>query len=316
MVEISVIVPVYNEEENIDVFVNSVEKVFQKLSKTYEIIFILDPSKDKTEEKILNQIKKNKNIKLLILSRKFGQPISTIAGIENANGNYCVVIDVDLQDPPELIEEMYNKIKIENLDVVFAVRKSREGETFIKKMISNLGYKIINYMSDVAIPTNAGDFRIFSRRVVNELKKFNDKDAFLRGMVSYVGFKQSKIYFDRKERSFGKSKYNKFTGSLRIGINGIVGFSSRPLFLMTISGFVIALLSFLIALWYFIQKIAGVLITPGVPTIVVLISFYSGIQLIGMGILGEYIGRIYNEVKQRPKYILDKKINFENDLDE
>ena len=316
MVEISVIVPVYNEEESIDVFVNSVEKVFQKLSKTYEIIFILDPSKDKTEEKILNQIKKNKNIKLLILSRKFGQPISTIAGIENANGNYCVVIDVDLQDPPELIEEMYNKIKIENLDVVFAVRKSREGETFIKKMISNLGYKIINYMSDVAIPTNAGDFRIFSRRVVNELKKFNDKDAFLRGMVSYVGFKQSKIYFDRKERSFGKSKYNKFTGSLRIGINGIVGFSSRPLFLMTISGFIIALLSFLIALWYFIQKIAGVLITPGVPTIVVLISFYSGIQLIGMGILGEYIGRIYNEVKQRPKYILDKKINFENDLDE
>ena len=316
MVEISVIVPVYNEEESIDVFVNSVEKVFQKLSKTYEIIFILDPSKDKTEEKILNQIKKNKNIKLLILSRKFGQPISTIAGIENANGNYCVVIDVDLQDPPELIEEMYNKIKIENLDVVFAVRKSREGETFIKKMISNLGYKIINYMSDVTIPTNAGDFRIFSRRVVNELKKFNDKDAFLRGMVSYVGFKQSKIYFDRKERSFGKSKYNKFTGSLRIGINGIVGFSSRPLFLMTISGFVIALLSFLIALWYFIQKIAGVSITPGVPTIVVLISFYSGIQLIGMGILGEYIGRIYNEVKQRPKYILDKKINFENDLDE
>ena len=132
-------------------------------------------------------------------------------------------------------------------------------------------------------------------------------------MVSYVGFKQSKIYFDRKERSFGKSKYNKFTGSLRIGINGIVGFSSRPLFLMTISGFVIALLSFLIGLWYFIQKVAGVMITPGVPTIVILISFYSGIQLLGMGILGEYIGRIYNEVKQRPKYILDKKINFEND---
>ena len=313
MVEISIIVPVYNEEENIDVFVKSVENVFLKLSKTYEIIFILDPSKDKTEEKILNQIKKNKNIKLLILSRKFGQPIATIAGIENSTGNYCVVIDVDLQDPPELIEEMYNKIKIENLDVVFAVRKSREGETFIKKMISNLGYKVINYMSDVAIPTNAGDFRIFSRRVVNELKKFNDKDAFLRGMVSYVGFKQSKIYFDRKERSFGKSKYNKFTGSLRIGINGIVGFSSRPLFLMTISGFLIALLSFLIGLWYFIQKIAGVMITPGVPTIVILISFYSGIQLLGMGILGEYIGRIYNEVKQRPKYILDKKINFKND---
>ena len=316
MIEISIVVPVYNESENIKPFIERTCKVLDNINKDYEIIFCLDPSSDNTENVILEEISRNKKIKLMVFSRKFGQPISTIAGIENTNGKYCVVIDVDLQDPPELIEDMYKKITDENLDVVYAVRKSREGETFIKKMISNLGYKIINYMSDVAIPTNAGDFRILSRRVVNELKKFNDKDAFLRGMVSYVGFKQSKIYFDRKERSFGKSKYNKFTGSLRIGINGIVGFSSRPLFLMTISGFVIALLSFLIALWYFIQKIAGVLITPGVPTIVVLISFYSGIQLIGMGILGEYIGRIYNEVKQRPKYILDKKINFENDLDE
>jgi len=312
MVEISIIVPVYNEEENIDIFVKSIEKVFQNLLKSYEIIFVLDPSSDKTEEKILNQIKNNKNIKLLILSRKFGQPISTIAGIENSNGNYCVVIDVDLQDPPELIKEMYNKITNENLDVVFAVRKSRKGETFIKKIISNLGYKVINSMSDIAIPMNAGDFRIFSRRVVNELKKFNEKEAFLRGMVSYVGFKQSKIYFDRKERTLGKSKYNKFTGSLKIGINGIVGFSSRPLFLMSITGFVIAFLSFIFGIWYFIQKVTGVITIPGLSTIVILISFYSGIQLLGMGILGEYIGRIYDEVKQRPKYILDKKINFEN----
>ena len=167
-------------------------------------------------------------------------------------------------------------------------------------------------MSDIAIPINAGDFRIFSRRVVNELKKFNEKEAFLRGMVSYVGFKQSKIYFDRKERALGKSKYNKFTGSLKIGINGIVGFSSRPLFLMTITGFVIAFLSFIFGIWYFIQKVTGVITIPGLSTIVILISFYSGIQLLGMGILGEYIGRIYDEVKQRPKYILDKKINFEN----
>ena len=310
MVEISIIVPVYNEEENIDIFVKSVEKVFQNLSKSYEIIFILDPSGDKTEKKILNQIQNNKNIKLIVLSRKFGQPISTIAGIENSNGNYCVVIDVDLQDPPELIEEMYRKITDENLDAVFAVRKSRKGETFLKKIISNLGYKIINYMSDIAIPINAGDFRIFSRRVVNELKKFKDKEAFLRGMVSYVGFKQSKIYFDRKERSFGKSKYNKFTGSLKIGINGIIGFSSKPLFLMTIAGFIIAFLSFMFGIWYCSQKITGVITLPGLSTIVILISFYSGIQLLGMGILGEYIGRIYEETKQRPRYILDKKINF------
>ena len=310
MTEISIIVPVYNEESNVKVFLERLIPVINKITQSYEIIFSLDPSKDNSERIIEEEIKKNDKIKMIVFSRRFGQPISTIAGIENSIGNFCVVIDADLQDPPELIEEMYNKIKEEKLDVVLAVRKSRQGETFIKKIISSTGYKIINLLSDIAIPTNSGDFRIFSRRVVDELKKFQEKEAFLRGMVSYVGFKQKKIYYDRKERSYGMSKYNKFTGSLKIGINGIVGFSSRPLFFMTIVGFAIALVSFLIGAWYFFQKITGVMLTPGLSTMVILISFYSGIQLLGMGILGEYIGRMYEEIKQRPRYILDKKINF------
>lgn len=310
MTKLSIIVPVYNESENIRVFIERMTNEINKVTENYEIIFALDPSNDDTEKIILDQIKLNNKIKLIVFSRRFGQPISTIAGIENTSGDYCVVIDCDLQDPPELIEEMFKKITNENLDVVFAVRRSRKGETIIKKIISSVGYKIINSISDVSIPKNAGDFRIFSKRVVNELKKFREKEAFLRGMVSYVGFSQSQIYFDRNERSQGKSKYNRFTGSLRIGINGIVGFSSRPLFLMTITGFVIALISFLIGAWYFFQKITGVMLTPGLSTMVILISFYSGIQLLAMGILGEYIGRIYDGIKQRPRYILDKKINF------
>lgn len=312
-IEVSIVVPVYNEEQNIDNFVNDVTSVFTKLNKSYEIIFVLDPSTDNTEKKILKNIEKNNNVKLMLLSRKFGQPLATLAGIENCTGNYCVIIDVDLQDPPELIEDMYKKITEEDLDVVYAVRKSREGETVIKKIISKIGYKLINSLSDINIPKNTGDFRIISRRVVNELKKFDEKEAFLRGLVSYIGFRQKYILFDRKERSDGASKYNKYFGSFKIGINGIVGFSSKPLFFMTIVGFFLALLSFLVGGWYFIQKMTGVNLIPGLTKTAILISFYSGIQLFGLGLLGEYIGRIYEQVNKRPKYILDKKINFNQD---
>lgn len=312
-IEISLVVPVYNEEENIDNFLDTISKVFKKINQTYEIIFVLDPSSDETENKILENIKHNKNIKLILLSRKFGQPIATIAGIEHCNGNFCVIIDVDMQDPPEVIEEMYNKIKNEKLDVVYAERRTREGETIIKKIVTNIGYKLINSLSDISIPKNTGDFRIISKRIINELKKFDEKEAFLRGLVSYIGFKQKSILFDRNERIRGKSKYNKYFGSFKIGINGIVGFSSKPLFFMTIVGFFLSLVSFLLGGWYFIQKIIGINLTPGLTTTVILISFYSGMQLFGLGLLGEYVGRIYEQVKKRPKYILDKKINFDQD---
>jgi dolichol-phosphate mannosyltransferase len=312
-IEISLVVPVYNEEENIDNFLDTISKVFKKINQTYEIIFVLDPSSDETENKILENIKHNNNIKLILLSRKFGQPIATIAGIEHCNGNFCVIIDVDMQDPPEVIEEMYNKIKNEKLDVVYAERRTREGETIIKKIVTNIGYKLINSLSDISIPKNTGDFRIISKRIINELKKFDEKEAFLRGLVSYIGFKQKSILFDRNERIRGKSKYNKYFGSFKIGINGIVGFSSKPLFFMTIVGFFLSLVSFLLGGWYFIQKIIGINLTPGLTTTVILISFYSGMQLFGLGLLGEYVGRIYEQVKKRPKYILDKKINFDQD---
>ena len=311
MTEISIVVPTYNEEENIKPFLQRTEKVLDKLGKSYEIIFALDPSSDNTEKIILDEIKRNKNIKLLIFSRQFGQPAATMAGISSCKGSYCVIIDVDLQDPPEIIENLYNKI-ISGYEVVYAKRKSRKGETFFKKMISSIAYYLINKLSDIHIPRDTGDYRIFSRRVMNHLVKLNESHGFLRGLVAFVGFNQSFVMYDREERFAGKSKYNKFFGSLKIGFNGLIGFSSKPLFLMSVSGFLITMLGFLLGIWYIFQKITDINLTPGLTTTVILISFFAGAQLLGLGLLGEYVGRIYDEVKQRPKYILDKKINFDD----
>ena len=311
MTEISVVVPVRDENENIKPFLQRTEKILNSIGKTYEIIFSLDPSSDNTEEIILEEIEKNKNIKLLVFSRRFGQPAATIAGILNCKGSYCVVIDVDLQDPPEIIEQLYKKI-IAGYEVVYAKRKDRKGETIFKKIISSFGYFLINKLSDIRIPKDTGDYRIISRKVINHLKELNESHGFLRGMVAFVGFKQTFIEYNRDHRRAGKSKYNKFLGSLKIGFNGLIGFSSRPLFLMSLAGFIIALLSFFLGLWYFFQKILGINLTLGLTTTVILISFFAGVQLLGLGLLGEYVGRIYDEVKKRPKYILDKKINFDD----
>ena len=307
--EISIIVPVRNEDKNIKTFLRRTENVLNKIEKSYEIIFSLDPSTDNTEKIILEEIKRNKNIKLLVFSRQFGQPAATMAGIINCKGSYCVIIDVDLQDPPEIIEQLYNKINL-GYEVVYAKRKSRKGETFIKKLISFVGYYVINKLSDVRIPRDAGDYRIISRKVIDHLKKLNESHGFLKGMVAFIGFNQTYVEYDRDNRYAGKGKYNKFFGSLQIGINGLIGFSSRPLFFMSVVGFVIAFFSFILGIWYFFQKISGINLTLGLTTTVILISFFAGVQLLGLGLLGEYVGRIYDEVKKRPQYIVDKKINF------
>jgi len=307
--DISIIVPVYNEEENICQFLNRTEVVMQRLGLSYEIIFSLDPSTDKTENIIINEIKRNPLIKLLVFSRRFGQPAATMAGILACTGNTCVVIDVDLQDQPELIEMMYAKLS-EGYEVVYAKRRSRKGETLIKRIISYVGYMLINKLSDVQIPRNTGDFRIITRRVIEELRRLNENHGFLRGLVAYVGFKQAFIEYDRDERYAGVGNYNRLTGSLKIGLNGLISFSSQPLFVMSIVGSVLAVLSFLLGAWYIIQKVIGIDLTPGLSTTVLLVSFFAGVQLLGLGLIGEYVGRIYDEVKRRPMYIVDRQVNF------
>ncbi|MCX6253815.1 MAG: glycosyltransferase family 2 protein [Bacteroidia bacterium] len=312
--QLSVVVPVYKEESNIRPFLERIEAVFKRMGVNYEIIFALDPSPDKTEEIIFEEINRNPNIKLLVFSRRFGQPAATMAGILSCSGETCVVIDVDLQDQPELIEQMYSKLN-EGYEVVYAKRRTRKGETLIKRIISHVGYSLINKFSDVQIPRDTGDFRIMTRRVIKELRRLNESHGFLRGLVAYVGFKQTFIEYDRDERFAGKGNYNRMTGSLKIGLNGLISFSARPLFLMSIAGSVLAVLSFLLGAWYVIQHLIGISLTPGLSTTVLLVSFFAGIQLLGLGLIGEYIGRIYDEVKRRPMYIVDRKVNFKEQSD-
>ena len=310
MTKISIIIPVYNESQNIKIFLERMVIEIEKITDDYEIIFALDPSTDNTEDVILKAIENNKKIKLLVFSRRFGQSAATMAALKNSKGDRCLIIDCDLQDPPELLSQMNSKMD-EGYDVVLAKRKSRKGETFVKKSITSIGYNLINKISDVKIPINSGDFRLISKKIVNFLNEFDEPNAFLRGLVAYVGFKQTFIEYDRDERFSGISKYNKYLGSIKIAFNGLFGFGSKPIFLMSLLGFVFAFLSFLIGLYYVIVKIFDSNITPGLSSTILIITFFSGLQLLALGVLGEYIGRIYDEVKKRPKYIIDKKINFD-----
>lgn len=303
--QISVIVPVYKEAVNIKPFLQRIEPVLEKMEIDYEILFCLDPSPDNTQQVIEEEISRNFNIKLILFSRRFGQPACTLAGILLCKGKACVVIDVDLQDPPELIEPMYHKL-LEGYEVVYGKRRSRRGESLLKKIIAYSAYWLINKISDIPIPRNTGDFRIITRRVIEELRHLNETHGFLRGLVAYVGFKQTFIEFDRDERHTGKGNYNRFTGSFKIGLNGIISFSSRPLQMMSVLGAFIAGFSFLLGAWYVIQKLIGMNLSPGLSTTVLVVTFFSGVQLLSLGLIGEYIGRIYEEVKRRPMYIIDR----------
>ncbi len=312
MKKLSIIVPVYKEASNIKPFLARMEPVLIKMHLTYEIIFCLDPSPDNTEEVIQKEIERNPHIKCLLFSRRFGQPSATMAGILYGKGDACVVIDVDLQDPPELIEAMYNKLN-EGYEVVYAQRKSRQGETIPKKIISYFGYKLINKLSDVQIPRNTGDFRIMTRRVIEELRSLNESHGFLRGLVAYVGYKQAFVEYDRDPRYSGKGNYNRITGSLKIGLNGLISFSSKPLQMMSIAGACLAAFSFILGAWYLLQKLYNIPLTPGLSTTVIVVSFFSGVQLLCLGLMGEYIGRIYDEVKKRPMYIIDRILSKQSD---
>ena len=310
-VEISVVVPVYKEEANIAPFLARLEPVLESIASDYEVIFCLDPSPDGTEREILRHIERNRHVGLLVFSRRFGQPAATMAGVLTCKGRTCVVIDVDLQDQPELIAEMYRKLQ-EGYEVVYAQRRSRKGETAVKRFVSYLGYALINRLSDVQIPRNTGDFRIMTRKVIEELRRLNESHGFLRGLVAYVGFRQAAVLYDRDVRHAGKGNYNRLLGSLTIGLNGLIGFSSRPLQLMSLAGFILAGCSFLLGAWYVVQKLIGVELTPGLSTTVLLVSFFAGLQLLGLGLIGEYVGRIYDEVKRRPTYIVDRAVNVDD----
>jgi dolichol-phosphate mannosyltransferase len=309
---LSIVAPVYNEEKTIPLFLDSIHKALSNITNNYEIIFALDPCTDRTEEIIEKAHNEDSKIKLLRFSRRFGQPSATWAGLRYASGSAVIPIDCDMQDPPELIIEMVRLWQEEGYKVVIPQRISRQGENVLKKIISYAGYWFINKTATVNIPRNTGDFRLLDRMVVDEILKLNESHGFLRGLTSLVGFKTKLLPFNRLARAGGKGKYNRITGSLKIGFNGIVAFSDYLLNLITMIGFLFSVISILAAGFLVITKLLGLRdYASGIATLGVVMLFLSGVQFLAFGFMGAYISRIYDEVKRRPKFIVEKTLGFE-----
>ncbi len=309
---LSVVIPAYREEENIARTYERLSAVLDGIGGPWEIIFSVDPSPDRTEETIIALSGEDPRVKMLRFSRRVGQPMATLAGMEAADGDAVVVIDCDLQDPPELIPELVKRWH-DGFDVVYAQRTTREGETLIKRVVSVLGYKLIARIAEVEIPPNTGDFRLMSRRVVDNVVALKEHHGFLRGLVGLVGFRQTSVGYERDARAAGKSKYNPFLGSLLIGLNGVIGFSRYPLQVISVIGLLFSGIAFLVAIVYIALKLAGVPFPVGNPTIVLAIAFFSGIQMLSLGVIGEYVGRIYDEARDRPKYIVESRHGFDGE---
>lgn len=303
---LSVVIPVFNEQENVLVlFERLVKSLVPMEFSEVELVFVDDGSQDRTVE-IVKGLRHDKlNICLIELSRNFGHQLAVTAGIDNCKGDLVVIIDADLQDPPELIPEMVVKIE-SGYDVVYAKRKARKGESVLKKATAKWFYRVLSRITSVEIPIDTGDFRVITRRVVEVLKQMPEREKFLRGQIAWIGFSQTFVEYDRDQRNAGDSGY---TWSKMIGfaLDGITSFSNFPLKVATISGFVMSFISFLLMLYALYSRFVLKVYEPGWTSLMLSVLFIGGIQLVAIGIIGEYIGRIGNNVKQRPLYIVKHK---------
>jgi polyisoprenyl-phosphate glycosyltransferase len=310
MPEISIIVPIYNEQDNIEPFVTEVKKVLNDITANYEIIFISDGSIDESCNNVLNLATIDSRIKLIEFSRNFGKEAATTCGIDYAKGNVVIPIDVDLQDPPEVIKELYSKWK-EGYDVVLATRRKRD-DTFCKKFTAKIFHYIFCKLMPVKIPENTGDFRLMDKKVVNIIRNMREKTRFMKGIMSWSGFKTTEIYFDRPDRKHGETAWGYFK-LWQFALDGIFSFSSVPLTIWTYIGALIASISLLYAITIISKVLIFGIDVPGYASIMTTILFIGGIQLISLGIIGEYISRIYNETKNRPIYAINNLFNIDND---
>jgi glycosyltransferase involved in cell wall biosynthesis len=301
-VELSIVVPVYNEEQNLDYLFERLESVLRDLHITYEIVCINDGSRDETLKYLIAHHQRNPQIKAIDLSRNFGKEIALTAGLDYATGAAIIPIDADLQDPPELIAQLVEKWR-EGYDVVYATRRSRSGESWLKRLTASTFYRTIGRMSHIPIPANTGDFRLLDRRVVEALKHVPERTRFMKGLFAWVGFKQTSILFDREARHKGKTTWN-YWKLWNFALDGIFSFSFLPLKVWSYVGLVISFLSLLYASFLVIRTIIEGVDVPGYASLMVAILFLGGIQLITLGIVGEYIGRVYEEVKGRPLYLI------------
>ncbi len=301
---ISIVVPLYNEEGNVAELLRRIGTILERAAgkgDDYEIIAVNDGSQDGTLRALRAERSQQPKLTILNLSRNFGHQIAATAGLDASRGDAVILMDGDLQDPPELIEQFLEKWR-EGYDVVYATRRARRGENPFKLLTARLFYRVIRRLTNVSIPVDTGDFRLMSRRVVEALGQTREKHRFLRGLVSWVGFEQIGIAYDRDPRFSGKTKYP-ISKMLRFAIDGITSFSEAPLRFATYLGFIVSGFAFIYAVVVLILKILQ-LNEPGYTSTMVAILFLGGVQLIGIGILGEYVGRVYDQVKARPLYFV------------
>jgi glycosyltransferase involved in cell wall biosynthesis len=301
-IEVSIVVPLYCEESNLEFLFNSLEAVMAHLSMAYEIICVDDGSKDNTLQHLVQHHQRNPNIKVVALSRNFGKEIALTAGLDYALGKAVIPIDADLQDPPELIADLIAKWQ-QGYDVVYAKRRTRQGETWLKKATANWFYRLIGAVSRIPIPPDTGDFRLLDRRVVEALKQLPERTRFMKGLFAWVGFRQTYVEYDRRPRHSGLTKWN-YWNLWNFALDGITSFSTVPLRVWGYLGLVFSLLAFGYATFLVIRALIIGIDVPGYASLMVAILFLGGIQLMGIGILGEYLGRIFEEVKARPLYLV------------
>ncbi|WP_295144680.1 glycosyltransferase family 2 protein [uncultured Campylobacter sp.] len=300
---ISIIAPCYNEEETIEPFLRRIEEILTQINEPYEIVFINDGSRDNTLNVLLNAKQNFKNIRIINFSRNFGKEAALTAGLDKARGEAAIPIDVDLQDPPELIKDLVARWR-EGYDVVLAKRADRTSDSFAKRVSADLFYKLNGKISNVDIPNNVGDFRLMSKRVVEALKQLPENQRFMKGLFAWVGFKTVAIEYVREKREAGQSSFNGWK-LWNFALDGITSFSTLPLRIWLYIGALVSFLSFLYGSFIILKTLIFGVDLPGYASLAVIMLFLGGIQLIGIGILGEYIGRIYSESKRRPSYIIE-----------
>lgn len=301
--KISVVVPIFNESANITELQNRLSDTLQSISSEYEIIYVNDGSSDDSLERLKRISENDKNTFYLSFSRNFGHQIAVTAGLDVCRGNPIIIMDGDLQDPPELISQLYEKYKM-GYEVVYAKRKERKGESVFKKITAKMFYRLLKNLTSINIPLDTGDFRLIDRKIVGHLKLMTEQNKFLRGQIAWIGFRQAEVLFDRQERKEGKTGYS-FSKMLRFAVHGIVNFSDKPLQFVTKLGLLISLVSLIIILYALYSNFILHRTITGWTSLIISSMFIGGTQLLSIGIIGEYISNINKNVQNRPLYIVE-----------